>query len=350
MPSPEEIAWAKFRVGAMVGCAMGIIGVIVFLLMGGADAFQPSAHVYVYLRDLAGLEKNSAVQFNGIHVGEVSNFALSGLRDSNKVVRVELVIRNRYLDAIPADSTAEVTALNVLDEQFVNINEGKSNQHLMPGSELRATPPPAVNPAQMLEGGKQILAQLDAVVHDMETGHGPVGRLVKGDEMYTSMLHQVSEFQRAIHAAGNRNTLSGTLIFDEAYYDELEAPVKRLDRTLADVQAGQGSMGKFLKDPAQYDRLRKSIRDLNRALADLNAGKGSAGQLLKDDELYRRINRIVEDLNTQIDAFSSGENALGRLIANSSLYETLQGSTKSLKDMLKELRENPKKFLRPKLF
>lgn len=350
MPSPEEIAWAKFRVGAMIGCALGILGVVVFLLMGGTDAFQPSAHVYVYLKDLAGLEKNFAVQFNGIHVGEVSNFALSGLKDPNKVVRVDLVIRNRYLDAIPADSTAEVTALNVLNDQFVNINEGKSNQHLMPGAELRATPPPAINPAQMLQGGKQILAQLDAVVHDMETGHGPVGQLVKGDAIYTSMLRQVSEFQRAIHAAGNRDTLSGRLIFDEAYYDELEAPVKRLDRTLADLQAGQGSTGRLLKDPAQYDRLRKSVRDLNRALADLNAGKGSTGKLLKDDELYRRINRMVEDLDTQIDAFSSGEGALGQFMANSSLYETLQGSTKSLENMLHEMRENPKKFLRPRFF
>jgi len=350
MPSPEEVAWAKFRVGAMIACAVGILSVLVYLLMGGADAFLPSASVYAYLKDLAGIEKNSAVQFNGIHVGEVSKVALSGLKDPNKAVRVDLAIQNRYLDAIPADSTVAVTAENVLDDQFVNIIEGKSPQHLTSGAELRPAPPSAINPAEILEGGRQILAQLDAVVRDMETGHGNVGQVVRGDEIYNSMLSKVSEFQRAVHAAGNKDTLTGRLIFDETYYDKLAAPVKRLDQALADLQAGKGSTGKLLKDPAQYERFRKSVGNLNRALADLNAGKGAGGKLLKDDELYRRVNRIVDDLNGQVDAFNSGEGALGQLVANASLYESLQGSMDTLHEMLHQIRENPKKYLRPKLF
>jgi phospholipid/cholesterol/gamma-HCH transport system substrate-binding protein len=350
MPSPEEVTWAKFRVGAMILCAMGILGVLVYLLMGGADAFQPSAGVYAYLKDLGGVGKGSAVQFNGIHVGEVANATLSGLKDPNKAVRIDLTIENRYLEAIPLDSTVEVTAANVLDDQFVNINEGKSPRHVVSGAELRPTPPSTINPAQIMEGGRQILTQLDSVVRDMETGHGNVGQLVRGDQVYTSMLGKVSQFQRAVHAAENKDTLTGRLIFDETYYDKLEAPVKRLDHTLADLQAGKGSVGKLLKDPAQYDQFRKSVASLNRALADLNAGKGAGGKLLKDDELYRRINRIVDDLNVQIDAFNSGEGALGQLRVNTSLYETLQGSANSLHDMLHQLKENPKKFLRPKLF
>ena len=302
------------------------------------------------MKDLGSVEKNSDVQFNGIHVGEVSKVALSGLKDPNKAVRIDLEIQNRYLAAIPADSTVEVTAQNVLDDQIVNINEGKSSQHLISGAELRPTPPSTINPAEILEGGRQILAQLDAVVRDMETGHGNVGQLVRGDEIYASMLRKVSEFQRAVHTAGNKDTLTGLLIFDENYYDKLEAPVKRLDQALADLQAGKGSTGKLLKDPAQYERFRKSVGNLNRALADLNAGKGAGGKLLKDDELYRRINRIVDDLNTQVDAFNSGEGALGQLMVNANLYETLRGSMDTLQDMLHQIRENPKKYLRPKLF
>lgn len=350
MPSPEEVAWAKVRVAVMIGGAMGIVAVLVYLLMGGADAFRPSVNVHAYLKDVSGIDKKSAVQFNGIRVGDVSSVALSGLKDPNKAVRVDMTIINRYLDAIPEDSTVEVTALNILDDQFVNVNEGKSPRHLMPGAELRPTPPAGFNPAELLAGGKAILQQLDSVIHDMETGHGNIGKLVKGEEIYNSMLGKVREFQRAVHAASNRDTLTGRLIFDQIDYDRLRAPVKRLDQALADLQAGQGAAGRLLKDPAQYEKFRKSVSDLNRTLADLNAGKGQAGKLLKDDELYRRINRIVEDLNAQVDAFNSGQGAMGQLMANSSLYETLQGSTTSMQAMLKELRENPAKYLRPKIF
>jgi len=334
----------------MVGCAMGILSVLIYLLMGGEDAFQPAANVFVYLKDLAGLERNSSVQFNGIHVGEVSNVALSGLKDPNKAVRVDMAIQNRYLSAIPLDSTAQVTALNVLDDEFVNLNEGKSTQHLVSGTELQPTPPAAINPADILVGGRKILAQLDAVVHEMETGNGSVGGLVRGDEIYTSMLNKVSQFQRTVHAVENKNTLTGRLLFDEDYYGKLEAPVKKLDQTLADIEAGKGPAGSLLKDPGMYNRLRKSVQDLNRTLKDLNAGKGAGGQLLKDDELYRQLNQIVEDLNLQIDAINSGEGTLGQYMLNTSTYEMLEGGMKSLQDMMHALRENPKKYLRPKLF
>jgi phospholipid/cholesterol/gamma-HCH transport system substrate-binding protein len=350
MPAPEEVAWAKVRVAAMIGCAFGVLSVVVYLLMGGADAFRPSATVHAYMTDLSGLELKSAVQFNGIVVGEVTGTALSGLRDPARVVRVDMAIRNRFLDAIPEDSTVEVSALNVLDDKFVNINEGKSTRHLMPGGQLRQTPPATINPADLIKGGREILAQIDAVVRDMETGRGNIGKFVKGDELYTSLLDKVATFQRAIHSAGDRNSVTGRLIFDETYYETLQAPVKRLDQALSDLQAGRGAAGRLLKDPAQYDRFRKSVGDLNRALADLNAGKGSTGKLLKDDELYQRLNRVVQSMSTQLDAFSSGEGVLGQLLANSSLYETLQASSKNLQDVLRQLQSDPKKFLRSRLF
>jgi hypothetical protein len=350
MPSAAHVAWAKVRVATMIGCAVGILSVLFYLLMGGADAFQPAVTVYGYMTDLAGLGKKSAVQFNGIHVGEVTDAALSGLKDPNKIVRIDMAIMRQYLKFIPEDSTLQVTAQNVLGDKFVNINEGKSPRHLAAGTELLAPPPPNYNPADLLKAGREILRQVEAVVGDIETGHGNVGNLVKGEQVYHSLLGKISEFQVAIHAVSNRDSPTGRLLYDEAYYDELQAPIKRLDQELGELQAGQGAGGKLLKDPAQYERLRKYVGDLNHALADLNAGKGPTGEWLKDDELYRRISRLVANLNTEVGALTSGEGALGHLIVGSSLYESLHGGTKSLQDMIRAVRENPKKFLSPKLF
>ncbi len=350
MPSAAHVAWAKFRVATMIACAMGILSVLVYLLLGGADAFQPAVTVYGYMTDLAGLGKKSAVQFNGIHVGEVTDAALSGLKDPKKIVRIDMAIMRQYLKFIPEDSTLEVTAQNVLGDKFVNVNEGKSAHHLAAGDALLTPPPPNINPADMLKGGRDILKQVDAVVRDIETGHGNVGKLVKGEEVYDTLLGKISEFQRAIHAVSSKDSRIGRLLNDETYYDELQVPVKRLDRQLTDLQAGQGAGGKLLKDPAQYERLRKSVGDLNRALAKLTAGKGQTGKLLKDDELYRRISRLVANLNAEVDALNSGEGVLGQLMISSSLYESLQGGTKTLQDMVRAVRENPKKFLSPKLF
>jgi phospholipid/cholesterol/gamma-HCH transport system substrate-binding protein len=350
MPSAAHVALAKFRVATMIVCSTGILSVLVYLLLGGADAFQSAVTVHGYMPDLGGLGKKSAIQFNGIHVGEVADTALSGLKDPKKIVRIEMSIMRQYLKFIPEDSTLEVTAQNVLGDKFVNINEGKSPRHLAAGDELITPPPPSYNPADLLNAGREILKQIDAVVGDMETGHGNVGQLVKGEQVYDSLLSRISEFQKAVHAVSKRDSLTGRLLYDETFYGELQAPVKRLDQQLADLHAGQGAGGKLLRDPAQYERLRKYVGDLNHALVELNAGKGPTGKLLKDDELYRQISRIVANLNAEVDALNSGQGALGQLMVSSSLYESLHGGTKTLQDMVRAVKENPKKFLSPKLF
>jgi phospholipid/cholesterol/gamma-HCH transport system substrate-binding protein len=334
----------------MIASALSIASVLVYLLLGGSEFLQPRVPVHTYLPDLSGLTKEAPVRFNGIRVGSVTGVELSHLTDAQKVVRVDISIVQRYLHDIPQDSSVEVTADNLLGDRFANINEGKSSTPLQPGAELQRTPPLQINMADLMKAARDIIASTDALFADIQAGRGSVGEFIKSDAFYNDTLKKVLEFQRQIHEVTARNSQVGKLIYDESLYDQLRAPVTRLNQLLADLGSGQGVGGKFLKDPAQYDQLRKTVRDLNQQLADIEAGKGPAGKLLKDDEPYLRIVRMIDNLNKQVDALNSGEGALGHLMVTSTLYENLNGETKSLRNMLKELRENPKKFLRLKVF
>lgn len=345
MPSARQVSFAKFRIAIMIGCAIGILSVLVYLLLGGAEFYQPRATVRTYMEDLDGLEKNSPVQFNGIRVGKVTSFRLSRQKDPHKVVRVEMSIIHHYLAAIPEDSTVKVSALNLLGDKFANIDEGKSPQHLQPDGELASPPQPQINTADLLKAARQILERVDSVFTDIQAGRGEFGKFLTGEEFYNVALKKVSKFERQMHAMTASDTQAGRLLRDETLYEELHAPIKGLDERLGEVEAGQGDAGRFLKDPAQYDRLRKSIGDLNRALEDLRKGKGQAGQLLKDEEQYNRITRMIDQLNNQVDALNAS-----RWMLSTNLYDSLRGSTESLQAMLKEVRTNPKKFLRFKVF
>jgi phospholipid/cholesterol/gamma-HCH transport system substrate-binding protein len=350
MPTTAEISWAKFRVVVLIACSILIVSVLVYLLLGGADIFQPAVTIRTYMTDLSGLERKSPVRFNGIRVGEVTDTALSGLPNPRKVVRVEMSVMNRYLSAIPEDSTIVVSSDTVIGDKFVDVNEGKSPRHLQPNAELVTPPPKAINTADLIKAGKQILAEMDTAIGDIEAGRGALGQFIKTEVVYDQALNKINAFQKQIRAAAGKQTMAGKLIYDDALYRQIEAPVKRLDTALAELQAGRGAGGKLLKDSAGYDQLRKSVGDLNRALADLNAGKGPGGKLLKDDELYANINQMIDKLTLQVDALTSEEGTLGRMIASYSLYEDLQGRMKNLQTLLKELRGNPKKFLRLKVF
>jgi phospholipid/cholesterol/gamma-HCH transport system substrate-binding protein len=350
MPTTEEVSWAKFRVVVLIGCAIIIVSVLIYLLLGGSDIFQPAVTIRTYMTDLSGLARKSPVRFNGIRVGEVTETALSGLRDPQKVVRVEMSVMNRYLKAIPEDSTVVVSADTVIGDKFADVTEGKSPRHLQPNGELVTPPPKANSNADLIKAGRQILAEMDVAISDIEAGRGELGQFIKGQAIYDKALNKVTAVQKEIRAMAGKESRAGQLIYDDALYRKIEEPVKRLDNALAELQAGQGTGGKFLKDSARYDQFRKSVGDLDRALADLNAGKGQGGKLVKDDELYARINQMVDKLTGQVDALTSGEGTLGQLMVNDNLYQNLQGSMKNLQSVLKELRENPKKYLRLKVF
>jgi phospholipid/cholesterol/gamma-HCH transport system substrate-binding protein len=334
----------------MIACAVTIASVLVFLLLGGSEFLQPSVSLHAYLGDLSGLTKGSPVRFNGIRVGAVTRTELSHLKDPQRVVRVEMSIGRHFLLAIPQDSTVEVTADNVLGDRFANINEGKSPTPLQPDAELQRTPPPQINMADLMKAARDIIANTDALLSDIEAGRGSVGQFVKSDAFYNDTLKKVSEFQRQMRELTARDSTAGRLLYDDSLYEQLRAPIKRLNQQLADLQSGQGAGGKFLKDTAQYDQLRKTVGELRRQLDDLEAGKGQAGKLLKDDTAYVSIVRMIDGLNKQVDAINSGDGAFGHFVVSSSLYESLNGETKNLRTMLKEVRENPKKFLRLKVF
>src|SRR5713101_2562553 len=110
MPSAAHVAWAKFRVAAMIGCAVGIASVLIYLLLGGSEFLQPAVTIHTYMVALSGLARGSPVRFNGIRVGEVVRTQLSHLPDPQRVVRVDMSIVQHYLQSIPEDSTVGVSA------------------------------------------------------------------------------------------------------------------------------------------------------------------------------------------------------------------------------------------------
>ena len=82
---------------------------------------------------------------------------------------------------------------------------------------------------------------------------------------------------------------------------------------------------------------------------DLNAGKGTAGKLLKSEELMIRFaHRSARSTYRRQDQFGPGHDrtSAGRI---RNLYDTLNGATREMQQLIKDIRANPKKFLRIKL-
>jgi phospholipid/cholesterol/gamma-HCH transport system substrate-binding protein len=84
-------------------------------------------------------------------------------------------------------------------------------------------------------------------------------------------------------------------------------------------------------------------------VADLNSGKGTAGKLLKDERLHERASELVAKLDMAINKINAGQGTIGQLMVNPQLYDELGGATHEFQALAKDIRTNPKKFLRIKL-
>ena len=57
---------------------------------------------------------------------------LSGLRDAKRTVEIVMVILQKYLDQIPEDSKAAISAANLLGDKYINITRGTHPKHVEP--------------------------------------------------------------------------------------------------------------------------------------------------------------------------------------------------------------------------
>jgi phospholipid/cholesterol/gamma-HCH transport system substrate-binding protein len=338
MPSARQVNWAKFRVLAVSVAALLILGTISYLLSGGSF-LQPQTTLYVYLADATGLAPGSPVRVNGIGVGKVAAVQLTGSNQPDRVVRIALRVESDRLISITSDSTVQITS-EVLGDKFVDITSGVSPQHLPPGGEIKfkgATElMKSIDVAQFQKQVKVIENLLD----DIEQGRTPLGQFVAGDEMYNQVRDKIRALQTAVHAATDTAGAVGEALYTDSLYREALEPLRRLDQSLAQVQSGQGSAGKLLRDNQQYEQARAQVAEMSKSIGSLRGG-----EMMTSDRMYNDWTRQVQAIMQTVDAFNASP-----LLTTSAVYDNFNGMAKELQGTVKEFRENPKKFLRMKMF
>lgn len=353
MASPK-VANAQFRVGLLAIIAMAILGAMIFLLTGSSPLFRDQVPIQTYFRDSASMAVGSPVRLNGFVIGKVTKVELTGSADPLRRVKVSMNVDDKYLSYMPVDSKAEISAENLLGSKQINIKSGVEKATIQPGGTVQALSTREF--AELLDQGygmaataNELIARINSIVKDIESGEGNIGKFLRDEKLYTSLLASINEIQKLTKALNSPDSTLGKLIYSHEIYDDLRQTMGRIDGIVATIERGEGTAGKLLKDPAVYDETRRSIVEVKTLLADLNAGKGTAGKLLKDDQLANQLNATLTKLNGTIDKLNQGQGTLGQLLVNPQLYDNLNGLTVEMNSFMKDFRKNPKKFLSIKL-
>src|SRR5205823_14271020 len=106
--------------------------------------------------------------------------------------------------------------------------------------------------------------------------------------------------------AKNKPDLQDVIRASQSSLQNVDVLVRRLDRIVAAIEQGQGSIGKIIYDPTLYNRLNSTLAQVQSLVGDISSGKGSIGKLIVQDDLYNKANAAVDKLNNIIDEINAG--------------------------------------------
>jgi phospholipid/cholesterol/gamma-HCH transport system substrate-binding protein len=339
MPSPRQIAWAKFRATVVTIVALVILSILLYLLTGGT-LLKQRVTLNLYIPDATALTSESPVRVNGIDVGKVGLVALSGSNDPNRVIRVTLNVERDHLADIPTDSYAQITADTLIGDKFVDVSRGRESSTMQPGGELRYKALPDLMKTLDLEQFEEQLRQVDAMLTDIEQQRNRVGQFLLGEESYQKVRQWFAGFEHDFHELASPAGRAGKFIYTDEFYRKLQEPLRQFDDRLARIQAGEGTAGSWLRGDAQYMAIRDQLAGLERSVAQVRSNTW-----LQSDEMYDSWNRSIRSLIRQVDEVNTSP-----MVNSMALYESLTGSFKELRATVADFRQDPQKYLRIKLF
>jgi phospholipid/cholesterol/gamma-HCH transport system substrate-binding protein len=342
----------RLRVFSLIFVASALTSLMVYLLVGGeGDLLARRTILTTYMPDAGGIAVNSEVRLSGIRVGVVQKIELSGSLDARNAVRVEMRVLTRYLRGIPDDSQTDITADTLIGNQFIDIAEGKSPNPIKENGTLQSEPvKQAEDRADLIKGIQDELAEVDQILANIESPDSDIGSFIRGEQVYDTALRSVESFDNALRSALDPRTDIGKAFYTREIYDSAHTKLTDIDKTLASIQSGQGSAGHALVSDTQYNDLLQQLNDLRATLADIKAGKGKFSGTLQNDEAWRQADRLLRQIDRTLATFNAGEGGAGKLLANAQLYESLDGALRDLEALMRDLRENPRKYLRLKPF
>ena len=350
MPSEKELRWSQLRVGLTVVFASITLGVLIFLMTGTTGLFSRKITIFSYVDNAGGLRNGAPVRLQGVDIGNVTGIRVVPEK-SPTPVEIRMKVNDRYSGFLRTDSRVELSTAGVLGETFVDIDSrGATGTAVQDGTTLQAQAVPdlqdVVRSSQTtLQNVDILLKRADRIMSAVESGQGSVGKLIYDKQLYVNLNNAVLQVQGILADINNGKGSIGKLLKDETLYTKLNDSIDRLNGLVEGVNAGEGTLGKLVKDPTLYDNANQTIAKANELMTNINQGKGALGKFASDEAFARKLETTITNLNEIVARLNAGEGSAGMLLHNPSLYNNADQMLLESRNLVKAIRENPKKYL-----
>lgn len=283
--------------------------------MKGKSVFARNHTYYALYNHVDGLAPSNPVIVNGYRVGQVTSVKMI-LKEDSIVFKVAFEVRADL--PVSQNSIAKIVSTDLFGSKGIEVLVGKAAAPLASGNELKGDVEPAMLStianiaAPLKDKVETILVSLDSIFsgqsgRDLRNTFSHIETITKNFEATSANLdHLIAEETKKLDEIfSNVVSISTNLKNNNQKITQAINNLERFSDTLASIQ------------------LKKIVQDAESTLAQVAA--------------------ITEKIN-------KGEGSLGLLVNDKQLYTNLDASAKSLDALLKDMKENPKRYVHFSVF
>lgn len=302
-----------------------VLAIIVFIwgynFLKGRDLFKKQTVFYVRYNNVSGLMDANPVLLNGMQIGQVKNIQFT--KDYSGDVMVELIL-DKYFP-IPKNSTARITNASLLGDKSVELILGNSKQLAQNNDtlqgEIQVTLTEQVNAAlaPMKARAEQILTNADSLITSLNDALGRRGN----NSLKASLKDLSGTFHNLNKATASLNNL-------------VETNTHKINQIVTNL-----------------DTLSLTLKNNNQQIQQIIQNTNKVSQSLADahlKEVINNMNKTVVQIQQMLAQVNEGHGTVGALMTNDSIYQEVNKSLVELKKLLKDIRENPKRYVKFSVF
>jgi len=352
VPSQKQLKWSQLKVGLTVVAGSLILAILILLMTSTGGILTPKIRLISYFDNAGGLQPGAVVRLQGVDIGSVAKVEV--VSDSaHQLTPVEVIMKvsTKFHSNLRKDSVATLATAGVLGATFVDIDSSVAKaREAQDGDVLPTKETPQIEDVvrasqSSLQNFDALEKRVDRILSFVESGQGSIGKLVYDPTLYNQLNATVAEFQTLVaDVANGKGSIGKALVSDELYRNANDT-ISKLNQIIDDLNAAKGTAGKFLKDPTLYNNLNETAANVKKLSDDINAGRGGIGVIARDPDFAAKLKNTMNNISALTDRLQSGQGTAGKLLQDETFYNNLNQLMVDTRELIKAVRENPKKYL-----
>jgi phospholipid/cholesterol/gamma-HCH transport system substrate-binding protein len=152
--------------------------------------------------------------------------------------------------------------------------------------------------------------------------------------LLTETSESTSHLNRILARMDAGEGTMGKALRDEELYNRMVDVSVRLQGVMSKLENPTGPLGRLVNDHQMSQQLASSVKGIESIVSRVEGGKGPLGALSKDEELVADLKSLTSNLNEVTGKLQRGEGSVGRLLHDDALFKRLDSVSTRLDSLI----------------